>query len=196
MVHPARRLVVAGLLTFAAAPVLAQTSTQPPPAGQRPGMGPGGGMMGGAGPGAGRGPGLGRMSDPAGYLDSLKTQLRISEQQTPAWNEYANTVTGVSGQMQAAHQSMWESMPTASWQERQGMMNTMFQARGQAYATVHDAAAKLLPSLTPAQRQQAEGSLPGLMPPGPGPGMGRGMGRGTGPGAGQGMMGQRPAVPN
>ena len=50
------------------------------------------------------------------------------------------------------------------------MMNTMFQAQQQAFATLQDAASKLLPALNPAQRRQAQGMLPGLMPFGPGMG--------------------------
>lgn len=200
MAAPARRSILTGLLAFAASPVLAQTAAPPTPgpaAGTGPGPGAGygvrqgggpGGPMGG-GPGMGRGPRLGMMTDPAGYLDGLKAQLGITEPQAPAWTAYAETVTGVAGQMQGIRQSMWESMPTASWEERQGMMNTMFQARQQAFTTVHDAAAKLLPALTSAQRQQAQGMLPGLMAHGPG--QGRGMGRGMGPG----MMRQQGAPP-
>ncbi|MBN8930225.1 MAG: Spy/CpxP family protein refolding chaperone [Rhodospirillales bacterium] len=142
------------------------------PGGMGPGgMGPGGmgpGGMRGGGPGGMRGGGLGHMTDPAGYLASLEQQLAITPAQKPAWDEYAQTVTGVATQMQGVRETMWQAMPTASWEERQTMMNQMFQARQDSYATVHAAAQKLTEALTPAQRNKAAGLLPGLMPRGRG----------------------------
>jgi LTXXQ motif family protein len=113
----------------------------------------------GPGPMAGAGWGHG---DPAAYLDSLKADLAITEQQGSAWNRYADTVKGVAEQMQGVHQSMYEAMGTASWQERRDMMNRMFQSRQQAFDTVHAAAEDLLPALDPAQRAKAQTRLPGL----------------------------------
>jgi LTXXQ motif family protein len=124
------------------------------------------GMMGG-GPGM-----MGGSWNTGSYLDSLKTQLGITENQEPAWKDYADTVSGVGEQMQGLHQSMFEAMGTASWQESRDMMNQMFQARQQAFDTVHAAADKLMPALDPAQRGKAQRSLPGLA-------------------YGRGMMGQR-----
>jgi hypothetical protein len=137
---------------------------------QGPGpMGPGRGMMGG-GPGM-----MGGAWDTGSYLDRLKTELGITAGQQGAWHDYAETVTGVQQQMQGLHQSMFESMGTASWQERRDLMNQMFEARRQAFDTVHDAALKLSAALDPAQQKQAQGILPGL---GFGPGM---MGGGPAP---------------
>lgn len=126
------------------------------------GMGMGHGMMGG-GPGLRQG-----FADPAGYLAALKTNLGITPAQEPAWKDYADVVQGVAMQMQGAHAIMYDAMGTATWQERRDMMNRMFASREQAYAMVHDAAQKLLPSLTPAQRSRATGCLPGLRARGPG----------------------------
>ena len=137
--------------------------------------GPGGGFMHGPGPG-GMGPGMmGRVGGPwfntdaASYLDRLKADLGITAAQEPAWNSYAETVRGVAEQMQGVHQTMYEAMGTATWQERRDMMNGMFQSRQQAFDTVHEAAEKLLPALTAEQRAKAAGVLPGLT------GRGRGM---------------------
>ena len=136
-------------------------------------MGPG--MMGG--PGAGRGPGFGRgMNDPATYLAGLKTELGITPAQEPAWGEYAETVQGMATQMQAMHASVFERMQTATWQERQEMMNGMFASRTEAHRIVQEAAQKLLPALTPEQRTHAATSLPGLIGPAGGMGEQRGMG--------------------
>jgi hypothetical protein len=64
--------------------------------------------------------------------------------------------------MQGLHQTMFESMGTASWQERRTQMNQMFDARQQASEMVRDAANKLLPALDPAQQAKARSILPGL----------------------------------
>src|SRR5579872_2370945 len=128
------------------------------------GMGPG--MM-----GQGAGPMMRGFGDPAAYLESLKTDLKVTEAQAPAWNEYADAVKAMAGQMQGVHQTMYDSMGTATWQERRDMMNRMFEVRQQSFDSVHAAAEKLLPTLDATQKAQAERSLPGLA--GPGPMMGR-----------------------
>jgi uncharacterized coiled-coil DUF342 family protein len=122
----------------------------------------------------GMGRGMMAFGDVNAYADSLKAQLGITPAQEPAWNEYASTLKGVAGQMQGVHQTMWEAMNTATWQERRDMMNRTFEARQSAFETVHAAALKLEPDLTLAQRSQAALMLPGLRTPGPGMAMGRG----------------------
>ncbi len=71
------------------------------------------------------------------YLHGLKTQLGITANQERAWKEYADAVSGISEQMQALHQTRFNSMGAASWEERCNLMNQMFQARQQAFDTVH-----------------------------------------------------------
>jgi LTXXQ motif family protein len=126
-------------------------------------------MMGGAR----HGPDAGMMrhhdwsfSDPASYLAALKADLGVTPAQEPAWNDYAKTVQDVAAQMQGTHQTMYEAMGSASWQERRDMMNRMFDARQQAFNTVHTAAEKLLASLDASQRTKAATRLPGLVGPG------------------------------
>lgn len=147
-------VVVAGALSVGAGLTLAQ-----------PMMGQGGFMHGqGPGPGMmGRGWGY---ADSSAYLSDLKTTLSITQAQEPAWNEYTDTVKGVAEQMQGVHQSMYEAMGTADWQERRDMMNRMFEARQAAFDSVHAAAEKLLPSLDASQRAKAQTRLPGLAGPG------------------------------
>ncbi len=123
------------------------------PRGAGPGM-MGSGMMGGGM--------MGGSWNTASYLDSLKGQLAITAAQEPAWKDYANTLSGVGEQMQALHQTMFDAMGTASWQERRDMMNNMFDARQQAFDTVHAAATRLLPSLDAKQQANAQQILPGL----------------------------------
>jgi hypothetical protein len=134
-----------------------------------------GGFMHGQHPGM-MGQGLG-FADPAGYLNGLKVALGITAVQEPAWNEYADTVKGAAGQMQGTHQTMFDAMGTATWQERRDMMNRMFEVRQASYDKVHTAADKLLPALDASQRTKAETRLPGLAAPG------YGMMGGMGPGS-------------
>ena len=105
-------------------------------------------------------------ADPASYLAALKADLGVTSAQEPAWNAYADTVKSVVAQMQGTHQTMYEAMGSASWQERRDMMNRMFEARQQAFNTVHSAAEKLLASLDAPQRTKAATRLPGLVGPG------------------------------
>ena len=189
----ARRRLAVGLV----AAIGLGSAAQAQPMGPGGAVPPGPGMMGqGMGPGAmgpgamGQGPtgqgmrGPGMMGrgmaygDPAAYLDGLKRQLGITAPQEPAWNDYAEAVKGVAGQMRDQHQIMFDAMGTATWQERRDMMNRMFESRQQAMATVHEAAEKLLPTLTTAQKTSAQRILPGLAgPTGRGhPGRGQGMG--------------------
>ena len=115
------------------------------------------GMMGGGGGGM-----MGGGWNTTSYLDAVKSELAITPAQEPAWKEYADMLTGVAGQMQGVHETMYDAMGTATWEERRDMMNTMFEAHQQAFDQVHEAAEKLLPALTKEQRAKAEISLPGL----------------------------------
>ena len=100
--------------------------------------------------------------DTSSYLEGLKKQLGIKPNQEEAWKAYADTVEGIGEQMQGLHQTMFESMGTASWQERRNQMNQMFQARQQATDMVREAATKLSASLDPVQKIKAQAILPGL----------------------------------
>lgn len=120
-------------------------------------LGPGPGMMGRGGPGM-----MGGYWNTGTYLDALKSQLGITADQEPAWKQYTDVVSGAGNQMQGFHQTMFESMGTASWQERRNLMNQMFQARQQAYEAIHAAATKLLLIMDPAQKSKAQSILPGL----------------------------------
>ncbi len=143
-----RRLLLGTIIAGSAAMV----AVAQPPVGRGPGM-----MGGGMGPGM-----MGGYWDTASYLDGLKTRLGISAGQEPAWKDYSDTVSGVGEQMQAQHQTMFEAMGTASWQERRDLMNSMFQSRQQASDTVYQAATKLMAALDPVQKARARQILPGL----------------------------------
>ena len=147
-----RRVVLGAAIALVAGMRVA--GAQPGPGMPGPGgMGPGMGM--GAGRGMGGGPGFGRgINDPVSYLANLKAELGITPAQEAAWQTYAETVQSTASQMQAMHANMFQTMGTASPQDRRDMMNTMFESRQVAFNTVHDAAEKLLPSLTPSRQRR------------------------------------------
>lgn len=153
-----RFMVNLGLGAVAGAALAGGAAAQP--------MGPGGGGPGMMGRGRG---GMGRhFGDQAAYLDGVKAELAITEAQAAAWKTYADVAATAGTQMQALHQSMWEAMGTATWEERRDMMNRSFQARQQIFQSVQDAAQALLPSLSDRQKGMAEYILPGLARRGPG----------------------------
>ncbi len=124
------------------------------PAAFAQGMGPG--MMGG-------GMGMhGGFTSSTAYLDAVKKELNITPAQEPAWNDYAGTVKTQAEQLQAQHQTMYQSMATMTWEQRQTLMNQMFEKRQQSAAAVHAAADKLVASLDDAQKTKAQTLLPGL----------------------------------
>jgi hypothetical protein len=170
-----RRRAILGTIAATLTGLTTAAMAQPmmgPGYGRGPGMGGGAGRMGG-GPGM-----MGGFGNSERYLASLKVELGISRNQEAAWKAYADTVSGVQTQMQGLRQTMFDSMDTATWEERRDMMNRMFQSHQQAFDTVHEAANKLLAVLTPAQQTKARESLPGLAF---GPGMMGRRGRGGGP---------------
>jgi Spy/CpxP family protein refolding chaperone len=159
--------------TFAAMSALAACAETQPDPGPGPMHGPGSGMMGGATGMMGNRPGtMGGAWNTTNYLDDLKTELGITTKQEPAWKVYADTISGVSEQMRAMHQTMLDTAGNGSWRERRDHMNGMFQARQQAFDTEHRAANKLMSVLSPGQKAKARATLPGLA-------------------AGRAMMGQR-----
>jgi hypothetical protein len=158
-------------------PTLAQNSVTSPPADSGPATQPPIGPR--QGPGYGMGPGMMAGSWTMDRdLASLKTELHITQTQEAAWKAYADIVSGVGEQLRALHQKMFEAMGTASWEERRGLMNEMFQTRQRALDTVHAAAVKLGAVLDPTQTAEAQRDLPGL---GYGPGMMGGYGYCAGP---------------
>jgi hypothetical protein len=171
-------LGVAGIATVA----LAQTPNAAPPesAGQvdqstGPGMmggyyGMGPGMMGGIGTGMMGRPGGpdGRWGGPkvsiADQLATLKDDLKITADETDAWNTYVAAVTAAEQGRVAGMRSLWQ--PTANRpmtpDERFDAMSKMVVLMKQNYEQKKAAADALLTHLTPYQQGQASEILPGL----------------------------------
>jgi len=98
----------------------------------------------------------------ARYVHALKVRIGITAAEEPAWQDYAETLDGVSEHLEAMHRTLFQSMGTATWQESRNMMNRMIEARQEGYARVHKAAVVLLAVLDPGQRAIAKQILPGL----------------------------------
>jgi hypothetical protein len=147
-------LLLAGLLADGGSPLLAQPMM--------------GGYMHGRDAGMMRHRGGWGYADPVSYLAALKDDLGITPAQESAWKQYSDTVTGVAAQMQGVHRTMYEAMGSATWEERRDMMNRMFEARQQAFDTVHAAAGTLMAALDASQQARAATRLPGLGVPGAG----------------------------
>ncbi|MCB5944200.1 hypothetical protein [Acidocella sp. KAb 2-4] len=190
---------------------LAQTETAAPaatqagPGGYGPGMmngwnggaGPGPGMMGawggGFGPGMmrgwgspGFGPGAGHWGGP-GFSDedrlaALKQELKITSDETDAWTSYAAAVSAADKAFASGVEPLWRNAgPGMTQDQRFDAMSQMIALQKQSYDQKKEAAAALLPKLTPFQQGQASEILPGLAAGhrGWGAGWGGGFGPGT-----------------
>ena len=149
------------------------------------GSGPMGAMHGQGGSGMMGGRGGGSVTDPAGHLATLKTELAIRPEQTAAWDAYVKAVQDSATQMQASRGSMdFDAMRAMSWKDMQAFMGNVHDQRAQSFKAVQEAATTLLAALDDTQKTHA--LLPSLVDAGPGM-----MGRQGGPpmmGHGFGMM--------
>lgn len=136
------------------------------------------------------------MGDPAAhadqYLSHLKDQLKITPQQEPLWQAFADKVKASSGQgMKAMHESMQQPMTAP---QRMDKMVEIMKARTSAMESANDSFKRLYDGLTPEQKTAADKFRPfadhkGPKHAGPRGGAMGGMGMG-GPG---GPQGQAPA---
>ncbi|MGC9271816.1 Spy/CpxP family protein refolding chaperone [Acidiphilium sp.] len=163
----AAAILLAGTASVASAqtPAAQTPAAGPAQGGYGPGMmggGYGAGMMGGFGPGS-RDRGFGAQSV-ATKLGALKQELKITTEQTPAWNSYAAAVSG-------ADQSLWTTMRSmmqpgtisrVTPEDRFTIMGKVIALQKRRFDTDKAAAAALLPHLSPYQRGQASEILPGL----------------------------------
>jgi len=153
------------------------------------GMGPGGQMGMGMGPGMGHGGPMARHAamkvDPAQRaerrLEMLKLQLKLTAQQEPLWQAFAEKAKSEAGKgMQAMHNQAADPKLTAP--ERMAQHQTQMQARLTAMTGVHDSFNRLYEALTPEQKSVADQQAARM-----GPGMGGPMGGGAPRGPGRGV---------
>jgi Spy/CpxP family protein refolding chaperone len=137
------------------------------------GYGPGGGMGGGPGYGMGYrgGPGYGNPAAAMeGRLAYLKTELKITQAQEPAWKKFSDEARKQAESMQAARTAMWSSA-NANAADRAELHNQLMKSRLEQSEKTAAAFKELYAALTPEQKALADEH----------PGMGFGPGYGGGP---------------
>jgi Spy/CpxP family protein refolding chaperone len=152
-IHTVVAGAVAGIALAAAAIVHAQ-----PFGGMGPGFGPGMRMGPGHGPMAGVNPSV--MAD--SRLTDLKTQLKITAAQEPAWQAFAAEAKQQANSMQAVRAKMQQSSGSAP--ERMEQRTTAMQERAATMATMTKAFNALYTTLTPEQKAIADQNF-GMMGP-------------------------------
>jgi hypothetical protein len=117
------------------------------------------GMMGGSGmmQGGTMGPGMmGQMgANATENLNSVKTELGITQDQEAAWNDYATALQGHVALGQASHQAMWSSQGEGVGASHNNLRQAMWESREK----VGNAQKNLRAVLTPAQQQKAQALL-------------------------------------
>lgn len=115
------------------------------------------------------------------HLDMLKGQLKLTPQQEPLWQDFAEKMKGHAGKgMQAMRSQATDEKLTAP--ERMAKMQSMMQERLTAMSGVHESFNRLYAVLTPEQKTVADQHAAQ-------------MGRGAGSGGGKGGMGGQPRGP-
>jgi len=138
----------------------------------QPGDGPGPGH----GMGHGWGPGRGNPAAAVeGRLAYVKTDLKITKAQEPAWNKYADQVRKQAESMQAARTAM-QGSATANAVDRMELHNKLMRSRLEQSEKTTAAFKELYAALTPEQKALADQRPGGGMGFGGGPGFGHGPG--------------------
>jgi Spy/CpxP family protein refolding chaperone len=123
------------------------------------------GMGGMGGPGGARGcdgarPGkVGMMRDgfdPAKRLGMLKEELKITAQQEPLWQAFADQTKGTMGKGMAAMRENKASDEKLPAPERMAKMQTLMKERLAAMETVNESFKRLYAALTPEQQASAD----------------------------------------
>lgn len=117
------------------------------------------------------------------HLDFLKVQLKLTAEQEPLWQAFAEKAKNEAGQgMRAMRGQTGELGLTAP--ERMAKMQKLMQERVEAMAGVHENFNRLYAALTPEQKRVADQFAAQMGPGGKG-GMGGRMGGRMGPGPGR-----------
>jgi hypothetical protein len=175
-----RKTLFTAALLVMAMPAFAQTQPQTPPeqSSQAPGMMGGQGMMGhgmigGAGYGNTMPPGAmmdqGMMGGPGaqhteGRLAFLKTELKITDSQSPQWNAFADAMRANAKAMSEMHQSMMSQRHTESTlPERLAFAEKALTAHLDMLKKTEGPLDKLYEVLTPDQKKIADDIVVGPM---------------------------------
>ena len=88
------------------------------------------------------------------HLNDMKTQLKITAAQEPAWQAFTAAAKQRAADMQAMHASMQQDSGNAA--ERMAQHSAAMQQRGAAMAAMSDAFNTLYAALTPEQKAIAD----------------------------------------
>ncbi len=135
--------VLAGLGIAGSAAVLAQEHGPMAGHGARTGHC----QMAGNGPMAGQGPMMGRhmTGDPAAHLESLKTELKLTDEQQPAWDTFEKAV-------REQAKTMTEAGPRQAGKHDPDAHLAFMEQRLAGMKTIHKARTELFNVLTPEQQ--------------------------------------------
>lgn len=141
----------------------------------------------------GGGPGMGYDGSDAmldhvdGRLAFMKTELKITEAQTPAWDEFAKAVHTAADARNAVMEGMMRMVRNGDFEkmslpDRLNFRRTQLEGHLTEINDVSAALDKLYGMLSDDQKKAADQIMMPMMGMGMGPGFGRGFGQGFGPG--------------
>jgi hypothetical protein len=101
--------------------------------------------------------------DVEGRIAALKTELKITDAQTSAWNKFADALRAAGGSMNDMYQQMMQSGPTAALPARLDRRETMLAAHLSRVKALKEALTPLYASFSDAQKKIADGIIIGPM---------------------------------
>ena len=98
-----------------------------------------------------------------GRIASLKSELKITDAQTSAWNKFADALRAAGGSMNDMYQQMMQSGPAATLPARLDRRETMLSAHLSRVKALKEALDPLYASFTDEQKKIANGIMIGPM---------------------------------
>ena len=98
-----------------------------------------------------------------GRLDTLKTELGVTDAQLPQWNAFADAMRARMTAMQGMRAQMMQQDRTASWPERLAQHEQRLSAHLDAMRAMEGPVRALWDSLSAEQQRKAEEQVPGPM---------------------------------
>jgi hypothetical protein len=102
-------------------------------------------------------------SDVEGRIASLKTELKITDAQTPAWNRFAEALRATAGSMNAMYEQMMQSGATATLSARLERRETMLSTHLNRVKALKEALGPLYASFSEEQKKIADSMMIGPM---------------------------------
>jgi hypothetical protein len=98
-----------------------------------------------------------------GRITALKTELKITDTQTPAWNRFAEALRATAGSMNAMYEQMMQSGAAATLPARLERRETMLSAHLNRVKTLKEVLDPLYASFSDEQKKIADGVMIGPM---------------------------------